>query len=110
MFWLLPSTMKLGQCYIFIGVCDSVHRGGLPQSMLRYHHHPPEQIPPGADTQPPGSRHPPENRHPPRADTRLGADHPWEQTPPGPGPPGTEHAGRYGQRVGSTHPTGMQSL
>ena len=34
-FYLLPPATKLGQGYIFIGVCDSVHGGGgLPQSML----------------------------------------------------------------------------
>ena len=26
---LLPPTTKLGQGYIFTGVCDSVHRGGM---------------------------------------------------------------------------------
>ena len=96
---LLPSATKLGQGYVFTGVCDSVHRGGcLPQCMLGYHHHTP---PPGADTP-----------HPPGADT------PWEQTPPRSRhrpraaeqtPPDTEPAGRYGQRTGGTHPTGMQS-
>ena len=89
---LLPPATKLGQGYVFTGVCDSVHRGGLPQCMLGYHptplksrcpprgRHPPgvdtpqEQTPLGADTYqeqtPPGSRHPPE------------ADTPQEQTPP----------------------------
>ena len=39
---LLPPATKLGQGYIFTGVCDSVHReGGLPQCMLGYHHHHP---------------------------------------------------------------------
>ena len=33
---LLPPATKLGQGYIFTGVCDSVHRGGLPQCMLGY--------------------------------------------------------------------------
>ena len=28
MFFLLPPATKLGQGYIFTGVCDSVHRGG----------------------------------------------------------------------------------
>ena len=45
---LLPPTIKLGQGNIFTGVCDSVHRGGLPQCMLGYHtpgpgRHPPPQ-------------------------------------------------------------------
>ena len=43
----LPPATKLGQGYIFTGVCDSVHRGGLPQCMLGYHtprtRHPPAQ-------------------------------------------------------------------
>ena len=33
----LPPATKLGQGYIFTGVCDSVHRGSLPQCMLGYH-------------------------------------------------------------------------
>ena len=33
----LPTATKLGQGNIFTGVCDSVHRGGLPQCMLGYH-------------------------------------------------------------------------
>ena len=41
---LLPAT-KLGQGYIFTGLCDSVHRGGLPQCMLGYNL-PREQAPP----------------------------------------------------------------
>ena len=84
---LLPPATKLGEGYVFTGVCDSVHRGegGLPRCLLGY--------------------------PPPRADT------PRKQTPPPPGadtprirhPPIAEHAGRYGQRAGGTHPTGMQS-
>ena len=82
----LPPATKLGQDYIFTGVCDSVHRGG---SALVHA----------------GIPHPPSTRH-----------HPQDQAPPRPGtppreqpPPGAEHAGRYGQRAGGTHPTGMQS-
>ena len=76
---LLPAATKLGQGNVFTGVCDSVHRRGLPQCMLRYHPLPPDQTPPGADTppplgpDPPGSRHTPLSRHP---------TPPWEQTPP----------------------------
>ena len=65
----LPPATKLGQGLIFTGVCDSVHRGGLPQCML------------GAD--PPGSRHPPDQAPP------HGSRPPWEQTPPRPGTPHT---------------------
>ena len=64
---LLPPATKLGQGYVFTGVCDSVHRGGLPQCMLGY---PPEQTPL-------------QSRHPPEADTPL----PREQTPPDQTPP-----------------------
>ena len=72
---LLPPATKLGQGYVFTGVCDSVHRGGcLPQCILGYPttlgaDTTPEQTPLGADT--------PWSRHPPRADTS-----PWEQTSP----------------------------
>ena len=51
----LPPATKLGQGYVFTGVCDSVNGGGcLPQRMLGY---------------PPGSRHPPTADTPPGADT-----------------------------------------
>ena len=89
-----------GQGYVFIRVCNSVHRGGcLPQCMLGYHppgnRHPPGSRPPRADT--PQSRHthpwnrPPKSRHTPGADTPSPAPeqthlqeqtHPQEQTPP----------------------------
>ena len=59
----LPPATKLGQGYVFTGVCDSVNSGGcLPQCMLGYHT-PSGSRPPGADT-------------PPKVDTA------WEQTPP----------------------------
>ena len=58
---LLPPTTKLGQGNVFTGICDSVHKGGLPQCMLGYH--PPAADPPQAGT-PPWSR-PPRSRHPP---------------------------------------------
>ena len=99
---LLPPTTKLGQGYVFTGMCDSVHRGvsasvhaGIPP--------PWEQTPPPPE-QTPRSRHPSE-ADTPRADISPGADTPL----PGADTPGTEHAGRYGQRAGGTHPTGMQS-
>ena len=42
LFNYLPPATKLGQGYIFTGVCDSVHReGDLPQCMLGYHTPPP---------------------------------------------------------------------
>ena len=72
-----------GQGYVFTCVCDSVHRGGLPQCMLGYHPSGSRpSSPPAADTpqeQAPQSRHPqsrhpleqtlPQSRHTPRADT-----------------------------------------
>ena len=74
----LPPATKLGQGYVFTGVCDSVHRGvgGLPQCMLGY---PPWRRPPRADTfqeqTPPWSR-------PPGANTTPEQTPPsWEQTP-----------------------------
>ena len=87
----LPPATKLGQSYVFTGVCDSVHRGGVPDQV----HHPPDQVhPPGPGT------HPPRDQvHPPDQVTPRDQVH----------PPGAEHAGRYGQRTGGTHPTGMQS-
>ena len=113
---LLPPAAKLGQGYVFTGVCDSVHRGrstwpGTP---------PPDQVhppglgaPPGPGAPPlglgtpPGTRYTPLDQvHPPR--TRYTPQ--TRYTPPGPGtPPSAEHAGRYGQCAGGTHPTGMQS-
>ena len=88
-YFLLPPAMKLGQGYVFTGVCDSVHRGGggLPQCMLGYHtpqsRHPREQTPPPRADTPPGADHPPGSRHPPGADT-PGSRHtpPGSDTPP----------------------------
>ena len=87
---LLPPTTKLGQGYIFTGVCDSVHRGASASVHAGIPH--------------PPSRHPPQTRHPPRPGTLPRPGTPLEQAPPG-----AEHARRYGQRAGGTHPTGMQS-
>ena len=128
----LPPATKLGQGYVFTGVCDSVNRGGVylsacwdtppggrhplgadtPQSRQ-----PREQTPPRADTD--GNRHHPMGADPPPPEqTSPGADIPPSRQPPGadtpqsrhpPSRPPTEHAGRYGQRAGGTHPTGMQS-
>ena len=85
MFFLPPAT-KLGQGYVFTGVCHSVNRGWgcLPQCMLGYtprsRHAPCSRPPLGADT-------------PPGADTTPQADTPWSRhTAPTPTPP-SEHAG-----------------
>ena len=65
----LPPATKLGQAYVFTGVCHSVNRGGggvclsacwdtppradmPPEQTLPWSRHPPEQTPPGADTPP----------------------------------------------------------
>ena len=68
--WYLPAATKLGQGNVFTGVCDSVHRGGLPQCMLGYHPpttHPPDQTQPPPNRPPPRTR-PPMTRPPPGAD------------------------------------------
>ena len=53
----LPPATKLGQGYVFTGVCDSVHRGGIclsacwdttPQEQMR-----PSRHPASTDTPPP---------------------------------------------------------
>ena len=109
MYFITGPAMKLGQGYIFTGICDSVHRGVCLSACW--------------DTTPPRTRHPPGIRH-----TPLGPGTPWDKSPPwdqAPSgadssrtrhpppreqtPPYTEHAGRYGQRGGGTFPTGMQS-
>ena len=59
---LLPPATKLGQGYVFTGVCDSVHRGGSASVHA-------------------GIPHPPSRRPtPPRADAPRSRP-PWEQTP-----------------------------
>ena len=127
----LPPATKLGQGYVFTGVCDSVHRGeyltryppprpGTPPG-TRY---PPgpgtpprDQVPPQTRYTPPGTRYTPRTRY-----TPPGQIHPsGPGTPPGTRytppdqvhPPGTRYTppgpGRYGLRAGGTHPTGMHS-
>ena len=93
----LPPATKLGQGYVFTGMCDSVHRGGGVCLSACWDTTPPaEQTPPSRH--PPGSRHPPrsrhpqsrhpleqtlpQSRHPPRADIPPGVDTPRKQTPP----------------------------
>ena len=54
----LPPTTKLGQAYVFTGVCDSVHRGGVPDQV-----------------HPPGTRYTsPQTRY-----TLQDQVHPWDQ-------------------------------
>ena len=61
----LPAATNLGQGIVFTGICDSVHRGGLPQCMLGYH--PPwEADPPKKQTPiPPPKKQTPLRRRPP---------------------------------------------
>ena len=87
---LLLAATKLGQGNVFTGICDSVHRGCLPQCMLGCHPltpHPQEQTPRWEQT-PPRSTPPPEQT--PNCDQTLPreqtppweADTPWEETHP----------------------------
>ena len=80
---LLPPATKLGQGNIFTGICDSVHRGVLPQCMLGFQ--PPPQDQAGTPLRPgrhplPGTR---PGRHPPgtrQAPPRDQAAHPPDQS------------------------------
>ena len=89
---MLPPATKLGQGYVFTGVCDSVHRGGVPDQVpplgpgtpprpgtlpwTRYTPSPQDQVPPLGPGTPPQTRYTP----------------PGPGTPLGPGtPPGTRY-------------------
>ena len=73
---LLPLATKLGQGYIFTGVCHSVNRGGVCLSACW------DAMSPGKQT-PLGRRHPPRGR-PPRKQTSPQKHMPPEaDTPPG---------------------------
>ena len=80
---LLSLATKLGQGYVFTGVCDSVHRGGVCLSAC-WDTHTPGADTPGADTPqeqtPPWSRHPQEQTPP--GQTHPQSRHPPERTPP----------------------------
>ena len=66
---LLPPATKLGQGYVFTGVCHSVNREGVPDTpQTRY-------IPPGADT-PQDQVHPPDAEHAGRYGQWAGGAHP----------------------------------
>ena len=73
----LPPATKLGQGYVFTGVCDSVN-GGVPHTPLPY---PWEQTPPPREQTPPGPDTSQEQT-PPGPDTPRGSRPPREQTPP----------------------------
>ena len=118
----LPPATKLGQGFVFTGVCDSVHRGGGstwpgtppgPGTPPWDQVHPPDQVPPDQvhpldQVHPPGPGTPPGTRYNP-SQTRYTPPGPGTPPQPGTPPPSAEHAGRYGQCAGGTHPTGMQS-
>ena len=135
--WLLLPATKLGQGYIFTGICDSVHRGSTWAGTT-----PGTRYTPWNQVHPPGPGTPPRTRYTPRPGTPLGlGTPPWDQVhspgtrytpqtryppdqvPPGPGthpgtrytpwdqvhPPGPVHTVRYGQQAGGTNHTGMHS-
>ena len=76
---LLPAT-KLGQGYVFTGVCDSVHRGGGVCLSACWDTTPWEQTPPRS-RHPPGAGIPPEQTSP-QEQTPPDQTAPREQTPP----------------------------
>ena len=82
---ILPPATKLGQGYVFTGMCDSVHKGGSASVHAGMH-------PPGADTLP--GPCPLGADTPPGTDTPPGADTPREQTPPRGDTPHSRHPPR----------------
>ena len=108
--FLLPSTNKVCEGYVFTCVCHSVHRGVCLSAWW-------DTIAPPRDQAPPSRAEPP-GQGTSGLGTPLGADSPswnqappWEHTPLRPPPPPicAVHAGRYGQQAGGMKPTGMQS-
>ena len=75
-----------GQGYVFTRVCDSVHRGGLPQCMLGYCH-------------PLPGRRPPRRRHPPKKEAP-----PWKENPQEGGTPQGHPQGGTPQEGGTPLP------
>ena len=125
---LLPPTTKLGQGYVFTGVCDSVHGGGGstwpgtppgPGTPPRTRYTPPGPgTPPRDQVHPPGPGTAPRTRYTPQ--TRYTPPGPGtpprtRYTPPGPGtPPGTRYTPqtRYPPRdqvhsLDQVHPLGQ---
>ena len=125
---LSPHAMKLGQGYIFTGICHSVHRegstwAGAPQTRYTpWTSNPPDQVPPPDKIHPTDQVHPREQVHPPDQVHSPGPGTPprtrhtsprtrHTPIPPDQVTPGTRYPppGRYGQQAGGTHPTGMHS-
>ena len=67
---VIPSATKLGQGYIFTGVCDSVHRGGSASVHAGIPHTPP----PGPGRHPPRTRYPPGPGTPPPPEQSILGD------------------------------------
>ena len=129
----LPPAKKLGQGYLFTGMCDSVHRGvsasvhaGITAPL---EHIPllPDQVPPWDQVHPPGTRYTPQYFCSFFLTSLFFAFFAFflqffpfffsffskffinyfiicSHTPPG-----AVHAGRYRQQAGGMHPTGMHS-
>ena len=101
---LLPAATKLGQGYIFTGVCHSVNRGVCLSACWDAH---PSLagIPPLAD-RPPSRQTRPAGRPPGRQTLPPGRQTPhWQADPLAGRPPP-----RYGQCSAGTHPTGMHTF
>ena len=94
----LPPATKLGQGYVFTGICDSVNRGVVclsaywdtnpwsrhPRADTPWSRHPQEHTPQSRhpwEQTPPRSRHPLEQTPLPQEQTPPGSRHPQEQTP-----------------------------
>ena len=120
---LLPPATKLGQGYIFTGICHSVNRGGLPQCMLGdppARETPPERppcqgdIPPSRETPLPPVRETPQGDPPVRPSPLTGrppcqGDPPTRETPPPcQGDPLQAHTqgGNWGGSDPGPHPRG----
>ena len=95
--FLLPSAMQLRQGYVFTGICDSVHRGGVADTYW-------------ADTSP--GRHTPLARHPPAQCMLRYTPLPsacWDTHPPAQCMLGCPLPTPAATAVDVMHPTGMRS-
>ena len=86
-FYYRPQR-SCGQGYVFTGVCDSVHGGGLRRTPPDQGEPPlgPRRTPPGTKENPPGTKeNPPRTKENPPRD--QGEPPPDQGDPPGPGRP-----------------------